>query len=557
MAKVICDPKRIFNRTGIDVVKGTISGNLFRDCRLKTFMILTDDESVYIAGDSLDRGDFEYRAKNVDKMVFSNTYLTYEGANGHRKKDETSNFIESFSTLLSNDETLELPGDMAADSYLALTETFRTVDCFKLEGGEEFCLYSRTLTSVLEQIHENDELIHSRALSLFAKERSRRLLEPYVRDAQDTRFESLNAYLKAKNLSALIFSSPLNVQEVAALNFDEIRRKGIAAFYNAEGNKIYIVSKGELEFKKGVTLEKSGLTWKEAFCGLDISGGVGIEEESIPIAELKGLELSGKKTVPFSKVLREWREGRSGEDLAYYIIAARLTAYAIDGAKEWAEEQYYSDRRFTENEIFEEYNRLKYEFIKRYDIPVQLETYDPCVYSSDRSEYCCTNTEFLIPSSAGSVRIDNGELVKDKYGYVQATSDIARTVCFNPAVRRASEFLLQVMREQIIPNIRAGMKYSEIWEMGTKPIFESQNMLKAMDMIPEKIDLYDLYKRNIGHGMSKQTRTANFITEDNDNILKECSVGNIELPFNFRKNMVAVEDMWFCTPEGTVNITVD
>ncbi|MDL2264107.1 aminopeptidase P family protein [Synergistaceae bacterium OttesenSCG-928-I11] len=556
MIRVVCDRKKIFDKTGLDVVGQTISGSLFRDCRVKSFLLITPGGHFFVIADNLDRGDFEYRAKNVTRYFFTKTYLTYSGANGTPREDEYPDYVEAFRAA-AHRETLILPGDMAVDTYGDLSVAFDILDDFTDAPFKTYTLYTRNLKTVLAQIHENDDVIEKKAFELICSECAKTILKPYLFDRRDTRYESLNAHMAEQGVASLLFASPMNIQEIAALNFDELTEKEVYAFYNAYDEQVYVVSSTPLDFARDMTPLGTNLSLREAFSAMDRSGPIGIEEESLTIARFRELNLAPANVKPFTKMLRVWRENRSAEDLPYYIVIARTTAYAIDGAKAWAEEEYYADRRFTEHDVFAEYDRLKYAFIEKNNIPIRLATYDPCTYSSDRSEYPCVHTEFLIPASAGSVRIDIGEFAKDKYGYIQATSDIARTVCLNPVVRKTHDFLLKVLRNDIIPNIRSGMKYSEIWSQGTKPIFEAQDMLKEMDMIPEHVELSDLYMRNIGHGMAKQTRTANFITKQNENCLPKACVGNIELPFNFRHNMVAVEDMWFCTPEGTVNITID
>ncbi len=133
MYKITADVKKVYNRTGIDIKKQTISGNLFRDCKLKTFLIEDKHGLNYIVADSLDRGDIEYRAKNVEKMHFTNTYLTYIGADGKRKQEESVGYMGAFERAIPVGSDILVGGEVAVDAYNELSKKYNITDNFDLK----------------------------------------------------------------------------------------------------------------------------------------------------------------------------------------------------------------------------------------------------------------------------------------------------------------------------------------------------------------------------------------------------------------------------------------
>ncbi len=61
-------------------------------------------------------------------------------------------------------------------------------------------------------------------------------------------------------------------------------------------------------------------------------GNIGYEELDLTISAFEGFDLSKVATKPASLLLRRWREQRSWEDLAFYVLGAQLTIHAIEAA---------------------------------------------------------------------------------------------------------------------------------------------------------------------------------------------------------------------------------
>jgi hypothetical protein len=550
MYTIISDSKKVKELTGVNVDNELITSNLFRDCfgGRKSMIVNTPEGKNYLIADDLDKCDWDYRAKNLDGIFYYYTYLFYEGPKGKKPDNIFATFEDAIKACAGNNK-LTLPGDIGVDFYERIKTVCEIENDFSEVEDKKFYVYSRDKVDILKQIHEGDNEINKKSLSLMNDERSREILKPYINNRKDSRFSMLDEILKENGLTSCVFSSPLNVQEISALPYSEVYKKETYAYYNIRDSKVYIVSSEPLENMKEIFVSEN---FKDAFRDMDLSS-TGVGEGNFMAARLGQLGLENPQFL--SDIYRTWREERSGEDLPYYIIVAKATVYAIEGACKYALESNRNYVEFTEADVYAEYTRLKIEFMKDNEIGCELEIYDPCTYASTRSVYPGVASDYVIPVDAYTMRLDNGEFIKDKYGYIHAVSDIARTVCFNEPSRITHEILLDILEEKIIPNIKVGMKFSDIWNMGVDYMADQQDRMKELGMIPPEADFKTLYKRNIGHGISKQTRTANFITEHNDYVLKDNTVGNIELPINFRRHIIAVEDMWFATDKGTINIT--
>ena len=255
--------------------------------------------------------------------------------------------------------------------------------------------------------------------------------------------------------------------------------------------------------------------------------------------------------------MRQWREERAMDDLAYYIIGAKGTAYALDGAVLWTKKQLDMGNYPTERQVDTQYRRFLDEYLKKNNLPVNFELYFTVIFDTSRTPYPSLPVEHVLSENMSTFKLDAANLVTDEKGFVHAASDSARMLCFTPQGENFCNLITELLRTVAIPGIKPGLKGKDVWLNGVQPLIDKQEwIVKTLGLMPDGYKLKDVFKRDLGHMMSKQTRTALNFTRKQDLVVKEGMFGTVEYVWSYRYQNFGVEDMFFVTDKGAVNITL-
>ncbi|MGH9072224.1 MAG: M24 family metallopeptidase, partial [Acidimicrobiales bacterium] len=284
-------------------------------------------------------------------------------------------------------------------------------------------------------------------------------------------------------------------------------------------------------------------------------GGIGYEELDLTWEAFEGFGLGGLGAQPASLILRRWRELRSWEDLAYYVIGAQMTLAAITAALDLVEKAQSEDRAVTELEAYERYRAMVASELERLSLPVRVRTYFTHAYGGNRSLIPARPTAHPL-SPLTSLKIDAGLEVYDPSGVLRAVSDITRSVVGTSEAEDAYRLFDEALTEGAIAACRAGRTGEEVFASGIGWLEPCREVLVGHGLLPPKPEpLSSLFGRDIGHLLGKQEPATVVFEKGNAEALEPGMVAAAEIQWPYRDYCIGVEDVFMITEGPPLNLT--
>lgn len=365
----------------------------------------------------------------------------------------------------------------------------------------------------------------------------------------DIHFKELDRSLSEAGLKAAIVTSRINVQEIAGIPLASHRRP-IAVVYIPGGQSAHVI-----ETNSGGEGKQYG-SLKAAISALLPSGRIGIETEDMGVALSRAMDLPNKETAPCDVPVRRWRDKVASQDLAYYIIAARTSAYAIDNALDYASQAVQRGDTITEKDVDRVYFMGLQDHVASTGLPLRVTRYMTNLHSGTRSLYAANPTSYVVDKNARTLKIDSGCLIYDKEGYVLGVSDIARTLSFTPEGEEIYPLLVNGVRRHLIPAARTGAVAENVFRVGVDAIWNRRRELKSSRLTPE-VALAEVYKRDVGHLLGKNDLSHLRYIAGDRGTLAEGMISCLEYQWPIDGHALAYEDTCLVTDEGGLNFTSD
>lgn len=546
MLHIIADPAEVERRYGLDARASL----LFSAIRLDSYPLVApliaeragescllvrqqEQGNVFSAGVPAEHVRFYAPWVTIDPRVVAGTPVA-----------------ESLTTLVSglaDDGRVHLAADVVLAHHRA----------FSASGRLEVTADDRPVTPVTA--HELDV---AAVLEWFADRRAdgarvaRRLIEDVahldglaaeIPDSGDTRFTGLSELAREHSLDAVLLTAPPNYSEVTAhARPDE---GASAVWLPGEQRVVLLVPEGGTA-SAGTPVGAHPSTGA-AIAALAPGPRVGVEEEFVDVGLARELERSGLEPVGVSTDLGHWRDVRDHEDLAFQIIAARASVFAIESALAWAEQGLDDGRRFTELDIRDVYLERLAEFRDSHDIGFGIEPYFTNLHSSNRMLFPGPPVDFPVDRDTTCIQLDAGvRVVAD--GVTLATSDMARSLPRTAAAKEAYALFFDVVREGIIGRLRPGVVCADVHEAALRYLAPHLDRMREIGMLGDEIDFDTEYrKRNVGHLMGKQESFANELRPGYKHVLQVGSFGAAEIPWRYQDAAIGTEDLWYIGRDRT------
>ncbi|MCK1797305.1 M24 family metallopeptidase [Streptomyces sp. XM4193] len=371
------------------------------------------------------------------------------------------------------------------------------------------------------------------------------LAQEFTHD-RDTRYSALASLAAQRSVDAVLLAATPNFTEVTGF----AQPPGALALWTApEGRLLVLAPEGAGEVPGTVVgrYAGTGAAVRELAPGLRI----GVEEEWIDVGLARELERAGAEPVPVSGDLAHWRDTRDDEDLAFQVVAARASVFAIEEALAWAEEGLAGGSSFTELDINAVYLEKIAEFRTANDIPFGIEPYFTNLHSSNRMLFPGPPVDFPINDETTCIQLDAGvRIVFD--GVNVATSDMARSLPRTPGAKEAYRFFFDVVREGIIGQLRPGVVCEDVHEGTLRYLAPHLERMVEIGMLGRDVDFNTEYrKRNVGHLMGKQESFANELRPGYKHVLQVGSYGAAEIPWRYENAAIGTEDLWYIGRDRT------
>lgn len=488
------------------------------------------------------------RKKRV-KVIYYSSYFTWEKLAGKRAEyppDEVSVLKKAF-----RGKSLTVHPDMALDRYRRLGQGF------ELNLAPSSPLKKTWVYRLDPQRVQSAFLRKRNEVNRWAERRVNEELKVSLKDKETIRsylyrppfkaFGILRDLMRKAGLRSLLASSPINLQEMTGVPFDQIE-EGLLGLY-ARG-MVYLLSPRPLRGYKQVGIFS---TVAEAIGNLAGKGTLGVEEKNLDIGRALPLGLKNLKNA--SNLFRAWREVRSGQDLGAYILGALATKYAMEGALGMASQRFMNKQPVYEKDVEKQFYRLLKEYERKTNSPLQLAPYFMVLHAGVRTPYPSLPGFFRLSPGMNSLKLDAGILVKDD-GLVLACSDLARSIVVDKKGMDLYLLLERAMLEGAIPGGKEGQTGEGVYWAGMGPLLKEEKTLRAWKLIPPAGLLKKHYNRDIGHTFGKQESTTLFFKKgEKGQTLKTGMVSAIEYQWPYRGYALGIEDMFVVGPQYGINIT--
>ncbi|NPV89958.1 MAG: hypothetical protein HPY50_04180 [Firmicutes bacterium] len=542
MDKLFFNQETIKRLTGIDTTRCLLYPHMDLDCRVfsSPLMLEKEDGTSYLFVKDIERGNFREQGLKT-KVTYFRPYLTFD--------QQTEKMPDDWFEVLrinSKDKKIVVDDSVCYSVYEALKKEFEVV-------VSEGVPWWRVYTYEVDPLDVLNEFMSTYDESLDDAKRIAPGLTSIMQKHKDSRFEKLQELLGNLQIKTLLVSSPLNQQEITGIPFQ---------FFNDNScltvccqNRVFLLTNQPLtqSFPKLVGGFPNLKTAYESL-PIDFKSPIGIEENNLSYGQFRDLGLSEDLVCPATVALRVWREIRAGEELPFYIIAARTTCYGIETAIERTKDALKGAAILeTDVERFL-YSAFK-DFEKTNQLSVQIQPYFLVLHAGNRTRRPNLPQFSPVNSDTRSLKIDCGVLVIDRNGLVRAASDLCRTLTLDDNARELYQFVDQQMTGAAIPSAVPGKTGEEVYHAGTQELIQKQDRWVSIGVLPPGVDLAKEYNRDIGHVMGKQEPATLGFRKGNTFVLKDGMIGCVEYQWPYYPYAIGVEDMFLVTSQGAVNIT--
>jgi len=385
---------------------------------------------------------------------------------------------------------------------------------------------------------------------LLEKNPARDKLKTFLEPRESRHFAALDHTLSEADLAGVVISSRINVQEIAGIPLASHDRP-VAVVYPTGNNVAYVLEPAGRG--TGSRYESLG----SALAALLPTGRIGVEMEDMGVGVFNLLGLDARDTIPADRLVRRWRDCLALHDLPYYILAARTSAYAIDGALAYAAEQVKAKGAISEKRVDAVYFNRLHKHVEMSGLPVHVTRYMTNNHCGTRTLYPANPTDFSINEEVQTLKIDSGCMIYDEEGYLLAVSDIARTLSFTDEAREIYPLIVDGVRRTLIPTAKAGAVAENVFAAGVDAIWNRRDELSSKRLAPDMSSLSETYKRDVGHLLGKNDLSHLRFTAGDRGVLEEGMVACLEYQWPIDGHAFAYEDTCLITPDGGLNFTSD
>jgi Xaa-Pro aminopeptidase len=556
--ELITDWEKIEDRVGLSIPRHTLYSTVCLDAPkdLSAVLVKGDEEGYYLLARLIEHGNFAAGGRSQKvvegakiEVIYYKPYFSWEKSKENLRMPADEG--EALAKICGEGSSIKVDGDMPLERFQRLASRFDAkvnpwaepdnFEIYEMDKDEVIRLFAKGLRGARKIASDLIDSLTSNSKG------DKDLIKERMHEGQDKRFEQLNDLMRKSNIGAIVATSQLNIQELAAIPWDSIT-DGMFAIYN--GKQIFVVSPKKLRLdhpRKTESSEKLGVILRK----LAGQGVVGIEEKHIPVQTYNSIQ-SEKEAA--GTLLRLWRERRGESILPYYIIAAQAARYSIENALKFLDEQIKDGAMITENDVDSKLEELIREFKEKYEIPMELRKFFIVLHAGTRTPYPSLPADFRLDPTVNSVKIDSGVLVFEN-GLYHGCSDLCRTLAFTDEGREMFSLLDDAMVQSAIPACREGLTGADVHRKGLEPLIEKAQKIRELGMIPEDASIEN-FNRDIGHLLGKQEPTTIFFNPTETGSMTEAGmVGCVEYQWPYKAHALGTEDMFLILKDRAINIT--
>jgi Xaa-Pro aminopeptidase len=404
--------------------------------------------------------------------------------------------------------------------------------------------------------HDQDRAVAQKtALELIdkfseAKSEDKDLIKKNISASRSDKFALLESLMLKDNLSSVLASSPINIQELAPLPWEELKDGFLALYHN---QKAFLLSPEPVE---NPLIAKKGDydSLRDALDELTGDTILGVEEKNLDIGRVS--EIGWDKVKNATDLFRTWREHSTLSDLPYYVIVGQATRYAMEKAVAFAGQAITAKQKITEKDVEEKFLELVNEFKLKYNCSLfDFKRYFVVLHAGTRTPYASLSSDYLLNAEMNSLKLDAGILILQN-GILRGCSDMARSLVLTEEGKKVYLLTERLMLESAIPAAKPGNTGSDVYWAGVSPLVEIEEEIKKWGMLPPAASIKDSYNRDIGHIMAKQEpATIGLVKAETNRRLQAGMIGAVEYQWPYKKHALGIEDLYLVTDKRGIVIS--
>ncbi len=404
--------------------------------------------------------------------------------------------------------------------------------------ADAFCRFDANDAAIALAVLRKLSHATARDLAILAKYMEAERIDPFT--ILDGMVDSDTCVLADTRLTAHTFT---------ALPWNEIEAGDYALY--VEG-ALYLLSE-KRSSKPFPAFQKTFPSLAEAVAALAPGKKIGVEGKSIPVGVATAFGLDALTDI--TDTLTLWRNRYSYQALPYCIINSHANAWAMEKALDAASKALAAGTGMTERDVERVFVSSLGAFAKEFACAhLAIEKYFVVLHAGTRCPFPALSSDYALHPAMKTLKLDAGVAVY-RNGMRMSASDLCRTLTLTEEGAWLYALLGKTMREDVIKNIKAGMSGEEVFHLGIRPLEKAEDAIKRKGLLDASFFLARDYNRNIGHTIDKEESAAIVAQKGDSRRFESLMVGCIEFQWPYKDHAPGIEDMFFITPEGTVNIT--
>ncbi|MPZ62971.1 MAG: M24 family metallopeptidase [Propionibacteriales bacterium] len=539
------DPVKVVEATGFDSWHHCLPPKLGIDqFRTALPLLITDGNDAVLVAKEIDRTNLEAIDKPGVRFAFHTPYFSFDRY--ERASDAYQTLPDAVADLAGT--AVELDPDLPVGLHAELTERLG-IPPVATEFPAPMNHYRVPRATVAAQAAWGRDAVTAAAEEYLSVMPAQAQIRDWLTRPTGDVLASLDELMAREGIEAILASSPLNVQELTGVPAT-LLADGTWAVYLREAPDVHVLARRELPW---LGLPEAAPADRGLVPGLVDGASLGYEELDLSRRAFAGFCLDDIVTRPASLVLRRWRELRTVDDAAYYLIGAQITRAGIDTAISVAEQGMASGDNTTELQAYERYRGSIAADVAK--LPIRVRTYFTHTHTGDRSHIPALATAHRIHRRT-SLKIDAGLEIYDEHGYLRAVSDITRTAVCTEASREFYDLLGRILTEHVIASCRPGRTGHEVFTAGMSELDRDRSWLVDSGFCPPSdLPLTEMFGRDIGHLLGKQEPATVVLEKGCTTRLEPGMAAAAELQWPYHDYCVGVEDIFLVTEDEPVNLT--
>ncbi|MGH3098277.1 MAG: M24 family metallopeptidase [Streptosporangiales bacterium] len=540
------DPQKVSARTGFDSWYHSLPPKLGIDqFRTALPLVVTGDGAApVVVSKEIDRTNLEAIADPGVRFAFHSPYFSFDTY--ERTRDAYPTLPAAVAGVAGSE--VELDPDLAVGLFADLTRHLHpTAAAGEFRAPKNHYRVPRAVVSA-ETVRGRDTAARAAEPYLATMSAAPALREWLARPAGDV-LSTLDDLMRTAGIDAILASSPLNVQELTGIPAC-LLTDGVWALYQREAPEVHVLARRELPW---IGLPEPAACDASSVRTLADGATAGYEELDLTRRAHAGFGLDEYGAVPSSRILRRWRESRSYEDVAYYLLGAQVTRAGIDAAMRVTEAGMATGDHATELDAYERYRATVAAQVA--NLPIRVRTYFTHTHAGDRSHIPARATTHPVGPKT-SLKIDAGLEVYDERGYLRAVSDITRSAVGTPEAAEFYQLLDRTLLGDVLPACRPGRTGAEVFAAGMGSLDRHRTWLVDAGFCPPMDrPLGDMFGRDIGHLLGKQEPATVVFEKGDTATLEPGMVAAAEIQWPYHDYCVGAEDVFLITDKEPINLT--